>query len=280
VAVTFTWSDTAWNADVVLPMSTYLERESILAGKGGLKPQFFMRRRAVQPRFDTKADWEIYAGLAKRLGIDHLAVDSIEELWERQLEGTGVSVADFAAKGFVELSDKPTYKPLSFKTPSGKIEALSAKLEKDGLKSLPKYVSPAKPPVGAFRITFGRCGLHTQGHTVNNPLLFELMPENVLWINKTRAKALGIEHMDMVEVAPAGKGGQAGQLRAYVTEFIHPEAVFMIHGFGHTLPVESRARGRGVSDNELMPGGLGKWDKAGGGVSMQEHFVTVRRVEA
>ena len=103
------------------------------------------------------------------------------------------------------------------------------------------------------------------------------MPENVLWINKTRAKALGIEHMDMVEVAPLKPGGQAGQLRAYVTEFIHPEAVFTIHGFGHTLPVESRAKGRGVSDNELMPGGLACWDKAGGAVAMQEHFVTVRR---
>ena len=277
VSVTFSWSDTAWNADVVLPMSTYLERESIMAGKGGLKPQFFLRRRAMEPRFDTKADWEIYAGLAKRLGIDILAVTRPEELWERQLEGTGVSIADFDAKGFVELAPKPTYKPVSFKTPSGKIEVLSAKLAKDGLESLPPYVSPARPPQGAFRIAFGRCGLHTQGHTVNNPLLFELMPENVLWINKTRAKALGIEHMDMVEVASVAPGGTGGTLRAFVTEFVHPECVFTIHGFGHTLPVESRAKGRGVSDNELMPGGLAHWDKAGGAVSMQEHFVTVRK---
>ncbi|MDO9082055.1 MAG: molybdopterin-dependent oxidoreductase, partial [Humidesulfovibrio sp.] len=280
VAVTFTWSDTAWFADVVLPMSTYLERESIIAGKGGLKPQFFLRSRAIEPRFDTKADWEIYAGLAKRLGIDALAplaVDRPEQLWELQLEGTGVSVADFAAKGFVELADKPTYKPLSFKTPSGKIELLSEKLDRDQVPSLPPYVSPAKPPAGRFRITFGRCGLHTQGHTVNNPLLFELMPENVLWLNKTRAKALGIEHMDMVEVlSTKGKGGQ---LRAYVTEFIHPEAVFMVHGFGHTLPVESRAKGRGVSDNDLMPDGIDTWDKGGGGICMQEHFVSVRRVQ-
>lgn len=277
VSVTFTWSDTAWNADVVLPMSTFLERESIIASKGGLKPQFFMRKRAVAPRFDTKADWEIYAGLAKRLGMEPLAVERIEQLWERQLEGTGVAIADFDAKGFVELADKPTIKPLSFKTPSGKVEVLSAKLEKDGLKSLPPYVSPAKPPKGAFRIAFGRCGLHTQGHTVNNPLLFELMPENVLWINKTRAKAMGIEHMDMVEVAPVAPGGTGGKLRAHVTEFVHPECVFTIHGFGHTLPVESRARGRGVSDNELMPGGLERWDRAGGAVSMQENFVTVRK---
>ncbi|SNR76419.1 monomeric thiosulfate reductase apoprotein [Humidesulfovibrio mexicanus] len=278
VSVTFSWSDTAWNADVVLPMSTFLERESIIASKGGLKPQFFMRKRAVAPRFDTKADWEIYAGLAKRLGMEPLAVDRIEQLWERQLEGTGVSIADFDAKGFVELADKPTIKPVAFKTPSGKVEVVNAKLEKDGLKSLPPYVSPAKPPKDAFRISFGRCGLHTQGHTVNNPLLFELMPENVLWINKTKAKAMGIEHMDMVEVASVAPGGTPGTLRAYVTEFVHPECVFTIHGFGHTLPVESRAKGRGVSDNELMPGGFARWDRAGGAVSMQENYVTVRKV--
>jgi len=279
VAVTFSWSDTAWNADVVLPMSTYLERESIIASKGGLKPQFFMRKRAIAPRFDTRADWEIYAGLSKRLGIEYLAVDRIEQLWERQLEGTGVSIADFDAKGFVELAQKPTYKAVAFKTPSGKIEMGSGKLTKDGLDALPKYVSPGRPPVGAFRIAFGRCGLHTQGHTVNNPLLFELMPENVLWLNKTRAKALGIEHMDMVEVAAVKPGGTPGRLRAFVTEFIHPECVFTIHGFGHTLQVESRAFGRGVSDSELMPGGFACWDKAGGAVAMQENYVTVRRAE-
>ena len=54
----------------------------------------------------------------------------------------------------------------------------------------------------------------------------------------------------------------------------------MVHGFGHTLPVESRAKGRGVSDNELMPGGMDKWDPAGGAIAMQEHYVSVRRVEA
>ncbi|MDO9631728.1 MAG: molybdopterin dinucleotide binding domain-containing protein, partial [Humidesulfovibrio sp.] len=240
--------------------------------------QFFLRQRAMQPRFDTKADWEIIAGLAKRLGMEPLAVDRPEELWAKQLEDTGVSVEDFAAKGFVELAPKPTYKPLSFKTASGKIELLADKLDKVHLPSLPPYVSPAKAPKDQFRITFGRCGLHTQGHTVNNPLLFALMPENVLWLNKARAKDLGIEHMDMVEVSSSR--GEGGQLRAYVTEFIHPEAVFMVHGFGHTLPVESRAKGRGVSDNDLMPGGMDNWDKAGGGICMQEHFVKVRRVEA
>jgi thiosulfate reductase/polysulfide reductase chain A len=51
----------------------------------------------------------------------------------------------------------------------------------------------------------------------------------------------------------------------------------MIHGFGHKLPVESRAFGKGVADHELMTGGLDKWDPAGGAVAMQEHFVTIRK---
>ena len=41
VAITTTWSPTADYADIVLPLSPALSRESILASKLGLKPQFF-----------------------------------------------------------------------------------------------------------------------------------------------------------------------------------------------------------------------------------------------
>ena len=100
----------------------------------------------------------------------------------------------------------------------------------------------------------GRCPVHTQGHTVNNKLLFEQMPENVLWINQEAAAKLGIQDGDQVEV---GSNGHKGQIKAKVTEFIHPEAVFMVHGFGHTLPVESRACGKGVADNVFYAQGPG-----------------------
>jgi thiosulfate reductase/polysulfide reductase chain A len=98
------------------------------------------------------------------------------------------------------------------------------------------------------------------------------MPENELWINAAEAAKLGIVDGALVAVQ---NGSHSGKLRAKVTEGIHPETVFMVHGFGHTLPVESRARGKGVADNELMPQGIDNWDKGGGCVSMQEHFVTV-----
>lgn len=279
VSVTFSWSDTAWYSDVVLPLSTYLERDSIIITKKGPKPSFAVRKKMMPTVYDTKADWEIVSGLAKRFGLDEIVFDSIEDLWNAQLEGTGVSIADFDKTGSVSLADSPTYlsENLPFKTPSGKVEVVSDKFEGMGIPSLKDYIAPDSPPEGAFRITFGRVGVHTQGHTVNNPLLHEQMPVNTLWINKDRATAMGIADGDEVEIAAHADGGSAGRIKAFVTEFIHPEAVFMVHGFGHKLPCESRAFGKGVADNELMPGGLDKWDPAGGGISMQEHFVVVSK---
>ncbi|BDQ33455.1 molybdopterin-containing oxidoreductase family protein [Pseudodesulfovibrio portus] len=277
VAATFSWSDTAWNADVVLPISPYLERDEIIMTKNGPKPALQMRKRAVQPLYDTKAVWEIYAGLAKRMGLDELDYDNIEDIWKFQLDGTGVSIEDFAKTGIVSLASEPLYKPVkegSFKTPSGKIQVIDAKLEGDGLPSLKPYVSPERPPEGKFRITFGRCALHTQGHTVNNSLLFERMPENTLWINTARADKLGIATDDYVKVS---NNGYEAKIKAFVTDFVHPECVFMIHGFGHTLPCESRARGKGAADNELMPKGIRKWDRGGGAIAMQEHFIEVSK---
>ncbi|QJT08574.1 molybdopterin-dependent oxidoreductase [Oceanidesulfovibrio marinus] len=280
VSVTFSWSDTAWNADVVLPLSPYLERDSIIATKNGLSPHFFKRNQAMKPRYDTKAEWEIYSELAKRFGLDEMVFDTIEDLWNFQLQETGVTLEDFEATGTAKLTDSAVYKEVNektFKTPSGKVEVISAALEKSGLESLPAYKAPAHPPAGRYRITFGRCGLHTQGHTVNNPLLFERMPENILWMHPEAAQKLGIESGEYVEV---GNNGYTGRIRAYITQFIHPEAVFMVHGFGHDLPAESRAFGKGAADNMLMPKGIDNYDKAGGAIAMQEHFIEVRKTAA
>ncbi len=277
VSVTFSWSDTAWFSDVVLPLSPYLERESVIATKNALKPQFFVRHRAIEPRYDSKADWQIVGGLAKRLGLPELVFDSVEDVWNFQLQGTGVAIADFNATGMVNLADKPIYRDmdtLKFKTPSGKLEMVSAKLEKAGLQSLKPFQAPETPPEGTFRLTFGRCAIHTQGHTVNNPLLYEQMPINPLWINARAAAKLGISDGDTVVVS---QRDYSETTVAKVTDLIHPEAVFIIHGFGHRLPVESRAFGRGIADQNFMRGGLDKWDRAGGGIAYQEHFVSVRK---
>ena len=282
VSITFSWSDTAWNSDVVLPLSTYLERESIIAHKGGLKPKFFMRKRALQPRYDSLADWEIFTGLARKLGMEKLgAFKTIEEIWNYQLQDTGLTIEDFAENAQVSLASAPIYHDMdtfTWKTPSGKLEVISEKLTKAGLDSLPTYEDPAQDSTSSFekrfRVIFGRCALHTQGHTLNNPLLHEMMPTNTIWIHKDVAAEMGIRNGDSVEVSGPGYSAVTG---ANVTDVIHRDCIFMLHGFGHKLPVESLAFGKGVADHELMTGGLEKWDPAGGAVAMQEHFVSIKK---
>ncbi len=67
--------------------------------------------------------------------------------------------------------------------------------------------------------------------------------------------------------------------QAYVTDFIHPECVFMRHGFGREVPAQKRTYRAGVSDQRLMSGLLEVYDRAGGAISLCEAFVEVRLCE-
>ena len=71
--------------------------------------------------------------------------------------------------------------------------------------------------------------------------------------------------------------GTKGTIRARVTDLIHPEAVFMLHGFGTDVPVKKRSCGKGLADQIFMKGKLKEWDRAGGGLNLCESFVTVSR---
>ena len=149
---------------------------------------------------------------------------------------------------------------------------VNSRWRRQGLPSLAPYARKPVPPDGAFRLTTGGCGVHSGGMTLNNPVLNRRMPENVLWMNTATASGMGIADGDTVTVR---SGDRSGRIRVKLTEHIHPEAVFVVHGFGRTLPVESRARGRGLSPNALMPIGLGEWDRAGGGQVQPDDWVRV-----
>ena len=281
VSIDANYSETAWYADVLLPSSTYLEKSSVLCTGKGLKPSFRMRKKAIEPHDDSKPEWWIFKSLAERLGIgEYFKFDDIEEFWEWQLEGTGVSVQDLEKKGFVSLTDKPVWwdrmRDLKFKTPSKKIEFVSTLLEENDLQSFKPYESAKKPEEGTFRLAFGRSPVHTHGRTMNNPVLHEIMPENTLWLNKGEAEKLGIKDKDMVEVTSAD-GSHTGTIRAYVTDFIHPEAAFMVHGFGRKIPWQTRGYNRGLGDYRFETGLLDVYDKAGGAIALLECMVKVRK---
>jgi thiosulfate reductase/polysulfide reductase chain A len=274
VTIDINFSDIAWYSDVVLPESSYLERTDCIQQANGLKPQMFLRRQAVAPRYDTREGAMILKQIAERLGVgSYFPYENMEELVRWQLDGTGFSLEDFDAKGFVAygkdqiLWDRKD--GLKFKTPSKKIEFTSALLENAGFESFPAYEPVVRPDGGSFRLVTGRIALHTHLSTQNNPYLHEISAENVLWINTRKAADLGIKNNDVVEVT-SGKG--AGKIKAFVTDMIHPETVFMLHGFGHEAKLASRSYNKGVSDSLLQKNVS---DIIGGSPALHETFVTV-----
>ena len=136
VSIDVRYSETGWFADVILPEATYLERANILCQLNGPVPVFAMRDQAIAPRFDSRPAWWIFREILRRVGIkDVLDFETIEDLWNYQLDGTGVTVAEMREAGFVSLADAPRLTPreeLTFPTPSGKIEVEGEILKKPG----------------------------------------------------------------------------------------------------------------------------------------------------
>jgi thiosulfate reductase/polysulfide reductase chain A len=282
VSIDVRYSEAGWFADVILPEATYLERANILCQMNGPVPNFAMRDQAIAPRFDSRPAWWIFREILRRMDIkEALDFETIEELWNYQLDGTGVTVAEMREKGFVSLANAPSLIPreeLRFPTPSGKIEIESAVLKQAGLQSLPPYEAKSAQADDRFLLLIGRTATLTHGQSFNNPILNEITPEQVLWIHPDRARPLGIGDGDIVEVH--GGGSYIGRIKARVTPWIHPEAVFMLHGYGATVPLATRALGRGVADQRLQQGKLYDFDPAGGGCALTETIVQIKPAEA
>ncbi|RPJ04353.1 MAG: molybdopterin oxidoreductase, partial [Deltaproteobacteria bacterium] len=191
-----------------------------------------------------------------------------------QLEGTGFTLEDFDKSGFVAYTDKQILwdrkDGLKFKTPSKKIELKSSLLENAGFPSFPPYEAVPNYKDNQFRLITGRSALHTHVSTQNNAYLNELMPENVLWINSKRAAALSIKNGALVTV---GSKNGSGQIKAFVTDFIHPDSVFMLHGFGHEAKLAARSYNKGVSDAMLEENIT---DMVGGSPALHDTIVTVQ----
>jgi thiosulfate reductase / polysulfide reductase chain A len=277
VTIDVNYSHTGWVSDVILPEATYLERTDPVIAKGGPKPALWLRRQAVEPKYDAKPKWWIFKQLAERLGIgQYFPYDTIEELIEWQLKDTGFRLSDFDAKGYIELSKDQILwdrkKGLKFKTPSKKFELVSSMLEQNGIPSFPPYEPTKSPPKGSYRLLTGKVAIHTQGTSINNALLNELQPENTLWINAQEANKLGIKTGDLVEVS---SNSAVQTVKASVTDFIHPEAVYTLHGFGREIPLQTRAYKKGMRDNTLMGGLLTV--AIGGNCPITDCFVKIRK---
>ena len=142
---------------------------------------------------------------------------------------------------------------------------------------MPRYTPPDPRPEGYLHLIYGRAPAHTFGRTTNNPQLFELMPENSVWLNSITAADFRVGNGDYVRLRNSD-GVTSNKVRVRVTERIGPGALYIGHGFGHTARGLRLAEGVGADDAALMNNV--KIDPICGSTGMRANFVTLITEEA
>jgi thiosulfate reductase/polysulfide reductase chain A len=270
-------------ADVILPECTYLERYDELRNSGERHPSLALRMPAFEPKYDSKPGGWIAKQLGHRLGLDeYFPWQDFSEKLDWQLQQVGSSLEEMQRIGVKNFPRKsPLYfqegARVQFRTPSRKIELYSKQLAEKGFDPMPVYTPPEPVPNGYYRLNYGRMPAHTFGKTTNNPLLFQLAPENQLWVNPLVASEWSIENGEYVRLG-SPNGVISNKVRVRVTERIGPDSVFMAHGFGHKSKRLRLTTGVGADDSELMSNV--KVDPIMGGTGMRASVVTFVKEQA
>jgi thiosulfate reductase/polysulfide reductase chain A len=270
-------------ADIILPECSYLERYDPLRNSPERSPSLALRAPALKPLGESKPGWWIAKQIGERLGLgQYFPWKDYSEVLDWQLRQVGSSLEEMQQLGHKPYPRKtPLYfgkhHKQPFRTPSGKIELYSSTLQKQGFDPMPSYQSPTPVPKGYYRLNYGRVAAHTFGRTQNNPLLYELAPENVVWINPLVAANYQIKSGDSIRLKNP-EGVTSNWVRVRVTERIRPDSVYLPHGFGHTAQGLSLARGKGADGSELMT--QPAIDPIMGGTGMRNSFVAILTEDA
>jgi thiosulfate reductase/polysulfide reductase chain A len=272
-------SDTAFMSDLVLPAHTYLERDDpcqVLPG-GPAGPCVVWREPAVPPLYDTRNPFDIFKGLAQRMGLEEHFAFTLRDFRAAQLKSLGAE-AENAERA---LREKGVYIPAvpiyglyegkaQYKTSSKKIDIWSGLYEKHKQEALPAYMPPKQEE--GFRLITGRTALITQAASQNNPILAAYVPTNTLDIHPDAAQRLGVRDGDMVEV-----GSSVGKvrLRARLDPGIEKGCVHMLTGFGALSTGLSLQYNNGACVADLMRDAM---DSISGNAAHNETFVRVKKV--
>jgi anaerobic dimethyl sulfoxide reductase subunit A len=227
---------TAQYCDVVLPTTTFLERDDIIFPGGGNYVLF--SNQAVPPLPEAKNDYDIFCELADRLGFlsDYSEGKRAEEWLEsfvadseipdyEEFKRTGIHMgADQLRVGMSDFVADPENHPLN--TPSGRVEISSTAYAETGYSPIPecrilettdRYPLRLVTPHPKFRI-------HSQ---YDNIPWFKERERQALWIHPHDAAERGIENEQEVCVtSPEGRM----RIIACVTEDIMAGVVCLLEG--------------------------------------------------
>ena len=231
-------------ADIVLPATTFWERNDIHVPWSGAGHYAIYMRQAIAPVGECRHDLDIFTDLARRVGIEGYN-DKTEMEWLREFSARDIDdfdafieqgVARFPpprdAYAFADQIRDPENHP--FRTPSGKIEVysttLAAKPDQYGLGAIPPIPAWIEPPVTEARFPLMLCSPKSRARTHsthgNQPGLARVDPDDV-WINTRDAAARGVVNGQRVRIH---NDQGATVLPAFVTDRIAPGVVSIKEG--------------------------------------------------
>ncbi|MBK5145263.1 trimethylamine-N-oxide reductase TorA [Budviciaceae bacterium BWR-B9] len=229
------WTATAKHADIVLPVTTSYERNDLEMGGDYSQLYVFPMHQCVPPQFESRNDFDIFAGLADRLGVHDAFTEGKDETqWlkgmydDMKLQARNARVAlppfdmFWASNNYVrfpvpeantqwvrfaDFRENPLLNPLG--TPSGKIEIFSdtiAKMNYSDCKGHPSWMPPhewykaeiaEKYPL-SLNTAHATNRLHSQ--LDNTPLREKhaVADREAIMINPQDAEKRGIKNGDLV----------------------------------------------------------------------------------
>jgi anaerobic selenocysteine-containing dehydrogenase len=192
---------TAALADIILPVTTYLEFDSIVTAPYSLAVVSVQQKVTRVP--ECRSDYEILAVLAQRLGFGESFWESEEACLDYILEPAGITFEEF--KCIAVLEGRPQYRTYvrkGFPTPSGKAELLSGRLKAWGFDPLPTYSEdPGKGQENfPLLLTSGKNTpfRHSGGRQIGS--LRKIEEEPLVVLHPETARHYAIEEGDLVTI--------------------------------------------------------------------------------
>jgi anaerobic dimethyl sulfoxide reductase subunit A len=232
-------------ADIVLPATTFWERNDVHTPWAGALHYAIFMRQAIEPMYECRNDIDIFTELAQRLGIvgyneksemewlKELTADAVDDFDAFMEQGVARFPAPDDAVAFVrEIRDPVNHK---FSTPSGKIEiystVLAAKPDPYGLgliPPIPTWIPPEGSASKAHPLVLCSPKSRARTHSIhgNQPHLARVDRDSV-WLHPDDAAARGI--IDGEQVRVFNERG-ATILPARVTDRIAPGVVSIKEG--------------------------------------------------
>jgi anaerobic selenocysteine-containing dehydrogenase len=229
---------TAELADIVLPAASWPELNQI-AALPTIAGNVVMGQQQVVRIGECKSDEEIFVELARRMKLD-CCTESVEEVLDQMLEsgGQAVNFRGLTERGWIHVPQKyRKYETDGFKTPTGKLELYSTRLEAMGYEPLPYYEEPPESPVSTPDVakdypfvltTGGRIPVFFNSEHRQLPLCRKGHPEPLAEIHPETAESLGIEEGDWMWIET--RRGRIKQ-KAKITDKIDQRVIHCEHGW-------------------------------------------------